>query len=95
MLFVGDAKHTEIPGYTATRARLQVYLQWLSAYVHGAKGEGIFAICFGCAREAQAWMSTILLLAHEVGLPDVDHGVDAFGHDFLVAWYLSSSPMYR
>lgn len=45
-LFVGDAKHTETPGNTATALRLRRYCRWLRAHRQGLRpGVAVLALC--------------------------------------------------
>ena len=86
VLFVGDAKHSESPGNRETQARLHRYLKWMSSHV-GSGGDGIFAVCFGRESDTDAWVETLVMLTHEVGLVRAEGGVERFEQELTVAWY--------
>ncbi len=67
LLFVGDAKNTEVPQDRETQARLQRYLKWLKAHVEGGR-EGVFALCFRRHGDLTGWIKTLQMLAQETGL---------------------------
>lgn len=85
VLFVGDAKHSESPGNKETQARLQRYLGWMSSHV-GSGGGGVFAVCFGRGSDTDAWVETLAMLAHEVGLERAEDGVERFEPGLTVVW---------
>ena len=93
VLFIGEAKDTESPGFRATQARLQRYLSWLSAHVARVKGMGIFAVCFRRESDSRNWVETVLYLGHEVDLYYTDYGLERFGSGFLIAWFISGTPV--
>ena len=85
ILFIGDAKHSESPKDRETQARLLGYARWLSTHVRSG-GAGVFAVCFTRESDTDAWVRTIGMLGHEVGLPDTERRVERFEPGLTVAW---------
>lgn len=88
ILFIGDAKVTELPGCKQSQVRLLRYLRWLSAHIDRPTAFGLFAICFGRMIDAEGWLSTISCLAREISLSTTEKGVVKFDHHLFVAWFL-------
>lgn len=86
VLFVGDAKHTETPGCTATKVRLLHYFRWLAAHVGGGNRLGIFALCFGAGSDRDHWRHAIREIASLVGLRISDSGYCQFASDLNIVW---------
>ncbi len=85
VVFIGDAKHSESPGNKETQARLLGYLRWILPHV-GSGGVGVFAVCFGRESDTDAWIGTLAMLGHEVGLDPKRRGLERFEPGLLVAW---------
>lgn len=92
VLFVGDAKHTEGPSCSATLGRLQEYLRWASVHVRRRDGIAVFAVCFGRSQDETGWVHAGTALGREVGIEFEDHGVECFGLDLFVAWFVARPP---
>lgn len=89
VLFIGDGKNTESPGYTDTQVRLLRYFRWLSAHVSSNKERiGIFSICFGKVYDSDGWVEAISMLAHEAGLSCQEYGIETFGLGLNVVWFV-------
>jgi hypothetical protein len=88
ILFIGEAKHSESPGCSATQARLFEYLRWMSIHVSERSRTGIFAICFGRKEHTQGWIETISNLGLEARLTFEESGVETFGPEIIVVWFV-------
>lgn len=88
VLFIGDAKNTELPECLETQARLMTYLEWLSAYVRGRNGKGVVAICFTQEKHEGRWVRAIESLLNEANLYYSDFGIEKFDGHFNVLWFL-------
>ena len=90
ILFVGEAKHSELPTCHATQERLLEYFRWLAVHVAKEGRVGVLAICFGRSADTCGWVETVFLLGREVALEHVDHGVKQFDaksdHTTLAHW---------
>lgn len=86
VLFIGDGKHTESPGCTATLARLAGYVGWLRIHVQERGGVAIFAICFGDRAHRKLWMPAICSLAVDAGLSVQEAETRFFDAGLRVAW---------
>lgn len=90
-IFVGDAKNTESPGFSATKMRLARYLRWISTFCSGRDARGIFCLCFGETGQSFAWEKTIEELCIGERLHSHRQGLDYFGPGLIVAWTVLSN----
>jgi hypothetical protein len=67
-LFVGDAKHSETPGCSATATRLTAYANAIERHVIRCGGSAVFALCHGWQTEEDQWMEVIARLLGREGL---------------------------
>lgn len=88
LLFMGDAKDTESPRCTATRARLREYPVWMVAHVSAGSRPGVFSLCFGHVADIKGWVRTVQELGHEVGLDCSEWDVREFGTGIVMVWFL-------
>ena len=89
MIFLGEAKETESPGNTATRARLAGYFKWMKVVVGGGN-TAVLAICFGNATHINGWLETVEILSNEFEMPTGKRKVRRFGGGLIVV-----SAIYR
>ena len=89
MLFVGEAKHTESPGCTATQVRLTAYMRCLAYHVAHRGGPGTFAICFGNERHGPMWLGLLRWLGDETGVLFAHSGMERFDVGLQLAWVSS------
>lgn len=87
LMFVGDAKDSETPGTTASRARLQGYLSWVSSFLQGAGRRAVVAICVCQPGYAESWRDSLESLAAEVGIHARARGALGLGPRETVLWW--------
>ena len=88
ILFLGEAKHTETAGCSATQVRMQEYLHWLSIHVNRHGGTGIFALCVERGTDTRKWQETVLTLGHEVELECKVVEAQVFPRNMVVIWFV-------
>ncbi|HEU6444586.1 MAG TPA: hypothetical protein VFL61_05965 [Gaiellaceae bacterium] len=89
-LFVGDAKDTETPGCSETRARLVRYASWLRANTL-VGGSGTLALCHPAAGGVK-WAELLESVAREQGFRDVHWRQRRLDADAVVSWVDLSLP---
>ena len=88
ILFIGEAKNTETPGFKETQMRLLEYLRWLASHVTKEDRIGLFAICFGEKADSAGWEQTVLMLAREISLVCSGHDIASFSSKLNVVWFI-------
>lgn len=85
MMFMGDAKHSETPGCTATEERLLSYFRWARAFVLSG-GTLVFAVCYGRLSDSAGWLRLLCRLCEEVELTPSHTVWDQLDHEVSLAW---------
>lgn len=70
---LGEAKHTEGPGCSATQVRLNRYVRWLNLYLAWSHGSARLAVCFGRVEHRGRWIALLDALVQSADL-SVSHG---------------------
>lgn len=85
-LFVGDAKATESPGTSASRARLARYFSWVAIEASMARAGTLLALCFGTESHERGWSEILVQLAAEHWLKVTAKGTERFPGGHYLAW---------
>jgi len=86
LLFLGEAKHTELPDCLATLDRLLSYLLALRPYCFRIGREHLVVVCFRGAHLGARWTSTLLTASADAGFYAIRQGGIALNDDTGIAW---------
>lgn len=96
LLFIGDAKNTESPSSSLTRARLLGYMRWLSSFLlTDWRGTAVFALCHNRPEVAQGWLSILTMLSRQCRIQPLQIGVQHFDSKTCIVWMLARGPSVR
>ena len=85
-IFVGDAKDSEHPSFSATVNRLRRYMRWFRAA--GSQGRTcVFAISFGRVSDALEWKALLDQLARDAGFAKVSFSLEFLPNSHYVIWW--------
>lgn len=88
ILFIGDAKNTELPNSTHTRERLNNYVRWTSSFIltNIIGKQVVFGICHNKSDNAYIWLSLLLDLFTTSNILPLKYGVEKFDRVTYIDW---------
>jgi len=88
LLLLADAKSSESPYCTATRARLFRYLQWVRSYVDRPRRIAVFALCCPPLPHMHVWKNVVMTLASDIALYPKFIGSYVFTRDYALICFI-------
>lgn len=85
-VFLGDAKHTEVPTDRETISRIRKYMTWLRLLKTEVYRKSFFAIATTDSLYAMAWKARLYSIGYDVGLSGFSVLYKTLSPDLCIVW---------